>query len=202
MKISYGKNVYGNEEIRAVINQLKKTTQMGRSVKSFDIGAFIINSVNDGILISGGGHKMAGGFSIKKSNIKLLKDLLKNKFKKNRLDLTRFFEFEISLSSVTNKFYNQLQEFAPFGIGNPKPKLLLKNCHIKYPKIVGNKHISFFLEDEYGNKTKCIYFNSVGTDMGKFIESENQFVGMVVSLLLNSWGGSESIEILVEDIIV
>ena len=36
MKISYGKNVYGNEEIRAVINQLKKTTQMGRSVKSFE----------------------------------------------------------------------------------------------------------------------------------------------------------------------
>ena len=35
MKISYGKNVYGNEEIRAVINQLK-TTQMGRSVKSFE----------------------------------------------------------------------------------------------------------------------------------------------------------------------
>ena len=33
MKISYGKNVYGNEEVRAVVNQLKKTTQMGASFK-------------------------------------------------------------------------------------------------------------------------------------------------------------------------
>ena len=36
MKISYGKNVYGNEEISAVVNQLKKTTQMGNSVKKFE----------------------------------------------------------------------------------------------------------------------------------------------------------------------
>ena len=36
MKISYGKNVYGNAEIKAVINQLKKTTQMGRSVSVFE----------------------------------------------------------------------------------------------------------------------------------------------------------------------
>ncbi len=36
MKISYGKNVYGKEEIEAVTAQLKKTTQMGFSVKHFE----------------------------------------------------------------------------------------------------------------------------------------------------------------------
>ena len=36
MKISYGKNVYGNEEIKAVVKQLKKTTQMGSSVLKFE----------------------------------------------------------------------------------------------------------------------------------------------------------------------
>ena len=36
MKISYGKNVYGKEEINAVVKQLKKTTQMGDSVNSFE----------------------------------------------------------------------------------------------------------------------------------------------------------------------
>ena len=34
MKISYGKNVYGKEEIKAVVTQLKKTTQMSASVKN------------------------------------------------------------------------------------------------------------------------------------------------------------------------
>jgi len=36
MKISYGKNVYGKDEITSVVNQLKKTTQMGKSVNTFE----------------------------------------------------------------------------------------------------------------------------------------------------------------------
>ena len=36
MKISYGKNVYGIEEINSVNKQLKKSTQMGKSVNEFE----------------------------------------------------------------------------------------------------------------------------------------------------------------------
>ena len=36
MKISYGKNVYGKEEINSVLRQLQKTTQMGSSVNKFE----------------------------------------------------------------------------------------------------------------------------------------------------------------------
>ena len=35
-KISYGKNVYDNREIKAVIKTLKKSTQMGKSVNLFE----------------------------------------------------------------------------------------------------------------------------------------------------------------------
>ena len=34
-----------------------------------DIGKIIIEGVNEGILLSGGGHAMAGGFSLKKDKI-------------------------------------------------------------------------------------------------------------------------------------
>jgi len=36
MKITYGKNVYGKEEINSVVKQLYKTTQMGLSVNKFE----------------------------------------------------------------------------------------------------------------------------------------------------------------------
>ena len=36
MRITYGKNVYGKAEIDAVVTQLKKTTQMGKSVNNFE----------------------------------------------------------------------------------------------------------------------------------------------------------------------
>ena len=45
----------------------------GRSIFGFDIGTLIINATHSGILEKGGGHKMAGGFTIKKENIPLFK---------------------------------------------------------------------------------------------------------------------------------
>ena len=35
-KISYGKNVYDKREINAVLKTLKKSTQMGKSVETFE----------------------------------------------------------------------------------------------------------------------------------------------------------------------
>ena len=35
-KIPYGKNVYDNKEINAVIKTLKESTQMGKSVNNFE----------------------------------------------------------------------------------------------------------------------------------------------------------------------
>jgi len=35
-KIPYGKNVYDNKEINAVLKTLKKSTQMGASINSFE----------------------------------------------------------------------------------------------------------------------------------------------------------------------
>ena len=36
IKIPYGKNVYGKEEVSAVINCLKRTTQMSKNVLLFE----------------------------------------------------------------------------------------------------------------------------------------------------------------------
>ena len=49
-----------------------------RSVYGFDIGTFIINAVQKNILISGGGHKMAAGFSIKEEKIEEFKDFIES----------------------------------------------------------------------------------------------------------------------------
>ena len=54
MKISYGKNVYGNEEVRAVLNQLKKTTLMGVCVSKFEKKIANIFSKKYGLMVNSG----------------------------------------------------------------------------------------------------------------------------------------------------
>ena len=54
MKITYGKNVYGREEINSVVNQLKKSTQMGKSVFNFEKKIAKIFSKKYGVMVNSG----------------------------------------------------------------------------------------------------------------------------------------------------
>ena len=57
-----------------------KLTGSARSISGIDVGKLIIKGVNKKLLLSGGGHKMAGGFSIEIDNIKKFKEFIIKKF--------------------------------------------------------------------------------------------------------------------------
>ena len=54
MRITYGKNVYGKAEIDSVVTQLKKTTQMGKSVNNFEKGIAKRFSKKYGLMVNSG----------------------------------------------------------------------------------------------------------------------------------------------------
>ena len=68
MKISYGQNVYGKEEINAVVNQLKKTTQMGKSVIRFEKKISHLFKKKYGLMVNSGSSALI--LAIKALNIK------------------------------------------------------------------------------------------------------------------------------------
>jgi single-stranded-DNA-specific exonuclease len=173
-----------------------------RSVKSFDIGNFIIMAIKNGKILSGGGHKMAGGFEIERSKIEDFKIFLRNKHIRQQNDLLKNFDSELNISSLNHSLYYEINKFSPFGVGNPKPKFLIRDCLIKFVRLVGKKHFSFCLEDSYGNRIKGIAFNSLGTKLGNLIETCDSNVSVIVSLTINRWAGNETVELLVEDMIV
>ena len=51
-KISYGKNVYGRKEINAVIKTLNQSTQMGKSVETFENKIAKLFSKKYGLMVS------------------------------------------------------------------------------------------------------------------------------------------------------
>ena len=63
-----------------------------RSIVGFDIGSIIIAATQEKILLKGGGHKMAGGFSIKLENLEKLKEFIFKKFKSINEDLSNRFQ--------------------------------------------------------------------------------------------------------------
>ena len=54
MKISYGKNVYGRDEINAVTKKLKKSTHMGQAVTLFESKISKMFSKKYGLMVNSG----------------------------------------------------------------------------------------------------------------------------------------------------
>ena len=178
-----------------------------RSIAGFDIGSVIIAATQEKILIKGGGHKMAGGFSIKIENIDKFKDFIFHKFKKMDKNLIKdkflYLDSVIAPTAVNIDFYNKINSLAPFGSGNPEPKFVIENVKSVNNKILKEKHIKSILVGQEGSTIKAIAFNSVESDIGAYLlKKDNKLFNIAGKLSLNEWRGQSNVEFIIDDISV
>ena len=178
-----------------------------RSIVGFDIGSVIIAATQDKILLKGGGHKMAGGFSINIKNIKKFKEFVFRKFRNINEDLTSekplYLDSTISPAAINLDFYNKVNNLAPFGSGNPEPKFIIENLKTVNGKIVGEKHIKSVLIGMDGSTIKTIAFNAVENDLGAYLlKNNNKIFNIAGKLSLNEWKGQSNVEFIIDDISV
>ena len=178
-----------------------------RSIVGFDIGSLIIAATQEKILLKGGGHKMAGGFSIFVENIEKFKKFIFRKFKTINEDLTSkkplLLDSIISPSALNLDFYNKINTLAPFGSGNPEPKFIIEDLKTINGKIVGEKHIKSVLIGKDGASIKTISFNALENGLGAYlIKKNNKIFNIAGKLSLNEWKGQSNVEFIIDDISV
>ncbi len=178
-----------------------------RSTVGFDIGSAIIAATQEKILLKGGGHKMAGGFSIEISNIEKFKKFMTNKFKNISDDIAQqkplFLDSKIAPSAVNIDFYDKINVLSPFGSGNPEPKFIVENLKPVNSTIVGEKHIKSILIGPEGSSLKTIAFNATDNELGAYLLKKNSSTFNIAGKLsLNEWRGQKNVEFIIDDISV
>ena len=178
-----------------------------RSVVGFDIGSIIISGVQSGLLIKGGGHKMAGGFSITPDKINEFKNFVIRKFntlnKKISQQKEILIDGLIAPSAINLDFYNKVYNLGPFGSGNSEPKFVIENVKSLNSKIVGEKHIKSILLSPDGSNIKTIAFNATETNIGGYLMNMNsKTFNIAGKLSLNEWKGQKNVEFIIDDISV
>ena len=186
-------------------NEIGKAS--ARSITGFDIGSVIISATQENILIKGGGHKMAGGFSIKIENIDKFKNFVIRRFKNINEDISKekpiYLDDVISPSAINLEFFNKVALLSPFGPGNPEPKFAIEDLKTINGKIVGEKHIKSTLLGKDGSIIKTIAFNSVDKDLGEYLlKKNNKLFNIAGKLSLNEWKGQSNVEFIIDDISV
>ena len=191
--------------IISINNKIGKAS--ARSISGFDIGSIILSAVQDNILLKGGGHKMAGGFSIEASKIDIFKNFIFKRFEKKMNNLSNgnnlYLDAAISSSALNFEFFKKVDSLSPFGSGNPEPKFLLENLKIVKSFIVGEKHIKSILTSKTGLSIKTISFNSIDSDLGQFLlKNKTNTFNIAGKLSLNEWKGEKNVEFIIDDISV
>ncbi len=178
-----------------------------RSIAGFDIGSLIIAATQEKILLKGGGHKMAGGFSIKPDNIEKFRNFTFKKYSLLNKDLSKkkplYLDSVIGVTAVNLEFYNKVNNLAPFGAGNPEPKFMIENLKSVNSKIINDKHIKSVLVGQEGSTIKAIAFNAVENEIGAYLlNKDKKLFNIAGKLSLNEWKGQSNVEFIIDDISV
>lgn len=182
-----------------------------RSIKGIDLGSLIIDAKNQGLLVNGGGHAMAAGFTIEHSLINDFKNFLESKISKEFEKLSnlnsRNYDIPLSINGINIELANNLNHLSPYGPGNNEPLIKIDDLYIIKSDLRAQKHVSCILGSIYKNPTnitiQAIAYNSNNTEIGEILLSKkNKNISVIGTISKNQWGGFEKIQLIIRDLIV
>ena len=121
---------------------------------------------------------MAAGLQLNHKDLENFKAFLDKSFEQYQDKIFKKlinFDLIISINDLNNNLLESLQKLEPYGKGNPEPHFIINDLKIDSIKIIKNKHILIFFENDLGNKIKGICFNTKGTILGDYLESFDQY---------------------------
>ena len=171
----------------------------GRSIPGFDLHEALIECKD--ILEGFGGHSMAVGLSIKKENMPILKEKFEEISKKANIEeMIPSIKIDsiINIDNINKEMVDSLELLEPIGEGNKMPIFAFKNLKIDSIRSLSEgKHLKLTLKSN--NNT---YINAIGFNLGYLV---NEFIigdkiDLVGNIEINSFNGTDSIQINIKDI--
>jgi single-stranded-DNA-specific exonuclease len=185
-----------------------------RSITGIDFGANILQARLAGLLLEGGGHAMAGGFSVKSEKISELHQFFCQRLQTQVAELSAqnlaFYDLEIDIAQLNLQLMKELLRLEPYGVGNMKPRFLIKDAKKIRSTLIGSKqeHISCIFSAKsllgFDNQINAVAFRSNNTKLGELLLSAktSQNLNLIATLNINNWMGVEKMQMMIEDAIL
>jgi len=175
----------------------------GRSVSGLDLGGAVIAARQAGLLLKGGGHRMAAGFSLRRQDLPALGDFLAERLTA-QLDgpLRPVLRLDGALDPVgaTLALVETLSRLQPFGAGNTEPRFALLGARVSGARVVGQGHVACTLSGRQGGRLKAIAFRSVDSDLGVLLlANDGTPLNLAGTLRLDNWQGRSAVQMFIED---
>ncbi len=147
----------------------------GRSQGEKNIGQLMMRASQKGIIIKGGGHAKACGFTLKEEKIEDFKAFLKEETKDIEINDRKYFESQIDLNIINEKLINDLNLLSPYGQQNPEPIFKCKNIKIDIIKVFKEKHTKLKFSDNLGFSCEGMFFDTPIEKLKSYLSRSSNF---------------------------
>ncbi|TVR80824.1 MAG: single-stranded-DNA-specific exonuclease RecJ [Rhodospirillales bacterium] len=148
-------------------------TGSGRSIPGCDLGAAILAAKRQGLLLRGGGHAMAVGFSVATSELDALRRFLDSQLAESvraaRSEPTLLLDGALALGGASGGLADLVAGVGPFGIGNAEPRFALAGARVLHATPVKGGHVRCILGDAAGKRLPGIAFRSADGPVGSVL---------------------------------
>ncbi len=171
-----------------------------RSIPGFDLYHGLTKCSD--LLLGFGGHKYAAGFTISEEQIPRFRERLSAQviecMGSGGFVRTLLVDGSVAFDDLTVDLMGELEKMAPFGQGNPEPRLGCRGLEVVSSRIVGNNHLKLRLKNAKGASLDAIAFKR-GNLLGKQVR-DGARLAAVFTPRLNAWNGKTSVELEIRDI--
>ncbi len=176
----------------------------GRSIEGVDLGSIVIAARQAGLLLNGGGHKMAAGLTVARDKLEDLHAFMNERVAQdvasNEVVPTLRIDGAMALSGVKPEFVAALEKLAPFGSGNAEPRFAFTSVRVAKADVVGANHVRCFLTDSSGGRLKAIAFRSVGEPLGDaLLDKTGLGLQLAGKLRPDNWQGRNDVQFIIDD---
>jgi len=176
----------------------------GRSVSGIDLGAAIQRLAAEGLLIKGGGHKMAAGLTVAREQLEpamaRLSDLLAKQGAGDIGPADLRLDGVLMPGAASVELIEQIEQAGPFGAGAPAPRFAFPDCQILFTKRVGADHLKLTFGDGLGTRIDAISFGAMDGPLGVMLANHaGARFHLAGRLEVNTWQGRQSVQLRLED---
>lgn len=172
-----------------------------RSVHGVNIGDAISAASKEGVILSGGGHAMAGGLSLEPDQLPALRDWMGAHMAEFREEREAAKELVIdallATSQVTPDMFDKVQTLGPFGQGAAEPVFAMRDVEITHTRPIGENHLKLTVEDG-GARVEALVWRCMGTPLGDALMQRGR-VHLAGKLKDNEWNGRRTAQFEVID---